>query len=349
MIRAQEAEGELRVGKMPSLGKRDNTFDYQKTPVDVLSENYDLASEYVESLRKFIAKYKEFVGESETIAKAVATAEAELTRMNGELPDLERAMKIAKVKEDIQEIKDEMNKLAYSSLKDMANSMDRVVKAVKNIKETFEDDDASPWEQFMAVFNGIVQMVDTIYGMYETLQQFSKMSSTMESAELTLINLENKALQQQIQLRERLNEVKQQGIIKTAEQAAADYAETAAENAKTSAEAKGSIAGATNSGAGMPFPYNLLAIAAGVAAVLAALASMDKFAEGGIVGGHSFTGDKQLARVNSGEMILNGRQQKNLLDMANGKGGAGGGKVEFKIRGTDLIGVMNNEMSKRRG
>ena len=222
-------------------------------------------------------------------------------------------------------------------------------KAVENIKKAFEDDDASPWEQFMAVFNGIVQMVDTIYGMYETLQQFSKMSSTMESAELTLIELENTALQQQIALRERLNEIKQQGIIKTGEQMAADYAEAAAANVKTSADAKGSVAGATKSGAGLPFPYNLLAIAAGVAAVLAALASMDKFAEGGIVGGHSFTGDKQLARVNSGEMILNGRQQKNLLDMANGKGGVGSGKVEFKIRGTDLIGVMNNEMSKRRG
>ena len=76
---------------------------------------------------------------------------------------------------------------------------------------------------------------------------------------------------------------------------------------------------------------------------------MKKFATGGFVGGHSYTGDRQLARVNSGEMILNPGQQRNLLDLANGKVGAGGGQVNFKIRGTDLIGVMENEMRRRKG
>lgn len=41
------------------------------------------------------------------------------------------------------------------------------------------------------------------------------------------------------------------------------------------------------------------------------------FAEGGIVGGSSFTGDRLFARVNSGEMILNKRQQNNLAGMLN--------------------------------
>jgi hypothetical protein len=36
------------------------------------------------------------------------------------------------------------------------------------------------------------------------------------------------------------------------------------------------------------------------------------FADGGMVGGSSFSGDKLFARVNSGEMILNQRQQGNL-------------------------------------
>jgi len=38
------------------------------------------------------------------------------------------------------------------------------------------------------------------------------------------------------------------------------------------------------------------------------------FAEGGIVGGSSFSGDKILARVNSRELILNQRQQNNLVN-----------------------------------
>lgn len=44
------------------------------------------------------------------------------------------------------------------------------------------------------------------------------------------------------------------------------------------------------------------------------------FANGGIVGGSSYTGDKILARVNSGEVILNQKQQKNALQqMESGK------------------------------
>ena len=59
------------------------------------------------------------------------------------------------------------------------------------------------------------------------------------------------------------------------------------------------------------------------------------FAEGGIVGGNSFTGDKVDAKVNSREMILTTAQQAQLFEMANGKGGGavnniylGGVKVE---------------------
>lgn len=56
---------------------------------------------------------------------------------------------------------------------------------------------------------------------------------------------------------------------------------------------------------------------AAVASVIAAMASIPKFATGGIVPGTSFTGDKVPALLNSGEMILNGSQQSNLFQMLN--------------------------------
>jgi len=82
---------------------------------------------------------------------------------------------------------------------------------------------------------------------------------------------------------------------------------------------------------------------------LANVAKIAGFANGGIVGGNSVSGDKVHVRVNSGEMILNQAQQANLFAMANGSGGSGGsagGTVEFKISGNSLIGVLNNQ-SKR--
>lgn len=66
-----------------------------------------------------------------------------------------------------------------------------------------------------------------------------------------------------------------------------------------------------------------------------------EFATGGIVGGTSFSGDNILAKVNSGEMILNQAQQSKLFSLANGSG-AYGGEVRFEIAGDKLIGVLNN-------
>lgn len=70
------------------------------------------------------------------------------------------------------------------------------------------------------------------------------------------------------------------------------------------------------------------------------------YAEGGIVPGNSFNGDRVMAMVNSGEMILNTHQQKNLFDMLNGITGAGisSSRVEVTgvIKGKDLLLVQKN-------
>lgn len=106
------------------------------------------------------------------------------------------------------------------------------------------------------------------------------------------------------------------------------------------------IAAGTASAAAMPFPYNLAAIATIVSTLLSVYSNIDKmrnnkFAEGGIVGGTSYSGDKLFAMVNSGEMILNKRQQGNLANMLGG-----GGQVEFHISGDSLVGVLNNKRNK---
>ena len=93
----------------------------------------------------------------------------------------------------------------------------------------------------------------------------------------------------------------------------------------------------------------IAAVAALGAAVATAISASknNKFANGGIVGGTSWTGDRVTAQVNSGEMILNKTQQANLFRLANG--GMGSGKeVEFHISGTELVGVLNNVNRKNR-
>lgn len=130
--------------------------------------------------------------------------------------------------------------------------------------------------------------------------------------------------------------------------AAAKAAEIAS---KSFAAAEATIAAveAIKSAAELPFPANIIGIATASASVLSALFGvMGAFADGGIVGGQDYHGDKRTVRVNSGEMILNQRQQTNLFNMINSGGlkSSGGGQVEFKIKGRELVGVLNNFNNK---
>ena len=74
--------------------------------------------------------------------------------------------------------------------------------------------------------------------------------------------------------------------------------------------------------AGIPFAAAVGVAGAASAAVIAA--NKPKFARGGIVEGQSFSGDNVDVAVNSGEGIFTREQQKQLFNMANGRGGGGG-------------------------
>lgn len=78
--------------------------------------------------------------------------------------------------------------------------------------------------------------------------------------------------------------------------------------------------------AAFPPPANFIAagaVGAAMAVQAAKVAGVGNFENGGIIPGQSFTGDRLQANVNSGEMILNRSQQKELFDIANGGGSTG--------------------------
>lgn len=112
--------------------------------------------------------------------------------------------------------------------------------------------------------------------------------------------------------------------------------------AKAAGEA---IAGASSAG-----PFGWIAAGAAVASIIASFASIPKFANGGIIEGNSTFGDMNLARVNAGEMILNGMQQSNLFRLLDGgyrMSANNGGTVSFKIHGRDLEGVLRNHTNQK--
>lgn len=83
-----------------------------------------------------------------------------------------------------------------------------------------------------------------------------------------------------------------------------------------------------------------------------AIKSASAYAEGGIVDGNSYTGDKLWARVNSGEMILNRRQQANALRMIDANSNSSSmmpATITLRARGKDLVGVLSttNKISSK--
>ena len=115
------------------------------------------------------------------------------------------------------------------------------------------------------------------------------------------------------------------------------------------------ITGATQSGTatGPAAAFTTPAfIATAIGGIIGAFASIPQFATGGIVGGSSFSGDRVMARVNSGEMILNGGQQNRLFNMINGGNGGGGERLVTKLQGQDILVAIeraDNKRTRKRG
>ena len=143
-----------------------------------------------------------------------------------------------------------------------------------------------------------------------------------------------------------------QKVAENATGATSDAAAASASVAKATTSVAANTADAASSAAAgaakLPFPASLIAVGAAIAGVLALMASIPKFAGGGVVSGGTSVNDMQLARVNAGEMILNGSQQKNLWNAIE-KGDLGGGQAQikgYKIKGTDLYILIENVKKK---
>lgn len=102
--------------------------------------------------------------------------------------------------------------------------------------------------------------------------------------------------------------------------------------------------------AGLMGPWNWIAFGltglGQLMAMISAVKSVGTFANGGFVGGSSYSGDRNFIRVNSGELVLNTAQQARLWNAINGGGNATGGLVNFKISGSNLVGVLRNYNNK---
>lgn len=313
---------------------RDETFDYKKTKVDIASENLDKAKELAD-------KYKE---EARIIGKTLSD---EVANAMADVPSLEEALKLVQVQEDIKNFTKELNQMEWDGIKNVVSTVDGLVSAFERLKDAFDpEQEATKWEKLMAIWNMFSGIADGFLSVMKTIESITELTNKLTKAKETEAAIDTATTG---------TKVANKTIETTAEitaLATQTAAEVAASSTKTTAASAEMAAKSTAAYASIPFAGVGLAaaqIAAMEALILAA--SIPKFANGGIITGGPSSGDKILARVNAGEMILNQGQQSHLFEAINsGRLGGGGNissSVTTRVRAKDLILTINNELKSQ--
>lgn len=224
----------------------------------------------------------------------------------------------------------------FHAIDDMVGSFQSLTNAI--------DENASAWDIFMSAISTVESVMEGINTVVQVANTLSAIFTATKTAETAVTIADTTA--------------------KVADQAATEATEgpqiaTAAAN-KIAAASYLELASAMIFAAHAYIPFAGVGIAAGLittmlsiqAAAKATALSLSAFAEGGIVGGSSYHGDKVLARVDSGEMILNKRQQRNLFNLLDSstfpQSGGTTVTVQGVIHGTDLLLVQKNTNNVRR-
>lgn len=305
--------------------ERDTTFDYKKNAVDIASEKLDLAKEYAKDLQ-------------EEFQKAGKTLDDELAKSMAGVPDLEQALKIAQVRQDIKDLSKELREGIYSGVKNIASSADRMVNAFSQMQDVLGDEDATAWEKVMAVWNTMINTVDSIMSVVQTIENISEVAKKLSGAKEENASAEEEAL----------------GIIgtKAAEVAANEAAaaiEIATSKAKTQAATTEMAAKSTAAYASIPFVGVGLASGqiAAMQSLITAASNVPQFANGGIVSGRTLAEVGEYPGASSNPEVI--APLSKLKDMIGG-GSVSRIKVEVGgravIRGSDAWLQISNHAKK---
>ena len=337
----------------PKRKLRDTTFDYNKSGSEKLEESAGLSDKYVEDLEKFrdmLTEIKQEFGYLNPYLQSLFDkVNNELMQATKNAKELNDAARLAKLIEDIKKLKQQRFEDLFNGIAGSGGlgALERLHSSISDVKETFDElsESNDGWEQlglWLKVLGDIADGVDTVVTAIKTWQTVMETMSALMKAQARL-----QASTSAQKVTALGAEVAAEGASATAT-VAAENAKTMAANQTSSALATQAVAGAAASQASLPVVGPVLAATA-VAGIIALLMSnMKRFKNGGIVGGNQTSGDNQMVRVNSQEMILTKRDQANLY-AAIKSGNLGGKGVDFRIHGSDLIGVIKNTNLRTRG
>lgn len=327
-----------------------NKVSQAETKADNLKEelkyNQDIVKSYKEQYKAIQSRLKAGVTLTTNESKLVDIYEDAKKKVD----DLTSAYDNAARSAEQLKANSTFNKKMYAGIKGTIKTIGSLNDSVVGVTSTWENmaeswNDMSTFKKVTSSISAVISTINEAMGAYEAIsdvvQLFGEISEASAAKKVAADATEMASDSTKTALSTANSQVE---IANNQQEQMSDLAGVGTKQASA-------IASATASGAKLPFPANLAAIAAGIAAVVAAFAMISSFADGGIIGGNTTLGDMNIARVNKGEMILNGTQQKRLFSILDGGVSASpnnitSGNVKFEIKGSTLVGVLKNHNSK---
>lgn len=344
--------------KKPSMKSGQITYSKDN---NALEKQKDVVEADIKAIEDAISELKNIEGDdwSTDVNDAIGELTDMLDEAKKKAKSLDEAMAFNEAEKQVKDLR----KSIVDNLMSLPDTFISLADGIKDVIGAFNPDiDFEKYDKVMGkikaiinLINGVKSAVDTAMGIKELFGAFEKAKEAKDALGATTAAIQGMTLATQAQV-----VTDKAAAAASDEKAGANAGEVgtalaaaAASEEKAGASAKEAISESASSAAKIPV-IGWIAAGVAIASVAGALISMfGKFATGGIVGGSSKHGDTNLVRANSGEMIMNGTQQKRLWNIIDGKsgigGGSGGGEVKFRIRGSQLEGTLNNYRKQRRG
>ena len=321
--------------KYPQFKERDKSRDWRLTDKQIAEEDLRHLENYHDALVSFLASIDEEElkekGIFDEVKQEIEDLKAKLEWAKKNIDDkdilidyIEQLEKVDDIIKDIEAHTMSIKDLTMQSIRNYGKQIEQVgshtLSIAQNIDKLRELNGLEPIfnDESIQKLQAYANILKDLVGIYDAIKKAMEVTAAIDDYRSA------------------------QKFKNTLQNIAATQAETAAEKAQAAEAMKVAVAEGAGSVAKTPWIGPALAVAAAAMISAAIISNSKKFAKGGLIDYGTSSGDNTLARVNRGEMIINKGQQANLFKMLN-QGSTGGGEVQFRIQGKDLVGVLRNE------
>ena len=219
---------------------------------------------------------------------------------------------------------------AISMVRSAWGGVSSIGNTVESLSNTLRGN-ASAWQKLSAVLNAVLQMEENFKALNQVMRIFGLVSAankTIKEQETTATIVNAQAVQTEAQTT-----------------IAAATAKTAANKAEATTNVAGAAAKTFNAHAAIPW-VGIAAAAALTGVMIATMASLPKFAEGGIAYGPTLGLFGEYAGASHNPEVV--APLDRLRSLIAPQESSGGGSVRFRIEGRDLVGVLS-KVSRHNG